>query len=300
MEDQVYLEYVKRIANEFGKRGMVVYLRQIEHEGKILYGVRIVEDPNFPDELIFWFDERFVSADPHSVEKYVDDAVEKMGKNVSPLMHAHNVLAERSYENIKDKIVPVFINKMIYKKYIDTVPHRDHLDFTITYCYKHGSQMVTLNNELIAGYGISEEQLYVDSLKNIRPQDPVDLNAIVSDKQIELYEEVVVQKEMDQDIPLYVLSNMDFVNGSHVILRPDYLEHVSKKLQGDYYVFTGLNLFVIATPVRKNKIGVDKLNEIARKVYKHYEKPELVYSDKVYFYRSLSGKLVPVYMKPSE
>ena len=274
MDDQTYREYVEKIVDEINGRGMVACFRETEFEGQNVYGVRIVEDPNFQTELLLWYNTSLYTNDPHGVEKYVDWALNKLKKDSSPLKDAIRVLSKRGYDKIKDKLVPMFVSKEKYGYFLETVPHRDFLDFAVTYCYHEGPQTVTINNALAEQFGLTEEMLYEEALKNLKAQDPVPLSKLVP----------------EVDKTMFVLSDSEFVAGAATMLLPDCLAAVSKKLGGDFYLFMCMNMFLIAAPSEGN--DPDSLKGTAEMVYKRFVKPELVFSDKCYKYGAADGKIV--------
>ena len=289
-----YIICAQKLMAEFDRREIRTSIyKEITEDGQAYCGVRIIEDPHFGPVLTLWFNVEEVSnASPEEIIKFVDEALKKTSEMESPLKKAHFVMTVNGYEKIKKNILPFFLNKKQYAGFLKTVPNRDYLDFAVTYCNldKKTGKNVTITNEVAEKLGVTEEQLYEDAIKNLDPQGPIYALYLCPESESDT-PEIIAEKEKNDPAPLYFLSNSDFLGGASVILDPDFLETVSKRLGGDYYVFLGGDMFVTAIPMRKKKLGIDEMKEMVKEVYKNFKNTDSIISEEVYYYRSLSRML---------
>ena len=297
MFGQKPIEYAERLMAEFEKRGIKTCIRKEKDEnGNEYYGVRIIEDPHFGPVLTLWFNMLQVSSSEQgSLSDYVDEALEKAAGMESPLKKAYFAIGINGYEETKKNLMPFLVNGEAFKTFLKGVPHRDYLDLAVTYCNfdKKNGQCVTITNELADKFGVTEEQLYDDAIKKVIPEGPVYRFRMFPDKPGATKEETD-EREKKDPCPMYILSNSEFIGGANAILCPAFLKQVSGKLGGDYYVFMGIDAFLIAIPKRKNSISLDNMKEKVTEIYERYKNLDSDLSDAVYYYNTSSGKLEKV------
>ena len=127
------------------------------------------------------------------------------------------------------------MDKSKYKDYLKNVPNRDFLDYSVVYCYKDEKVLITVTNDLADSLGVTEKQLYEDSVKNIVPKGPVNLFRMLSTKSAEGKNSSSGDEE-DGLLPVYLLSNDVMFGGASVLLLQDFLEKVSEKLMEKYHI----------------------------------------------------------------
>lgn len=287
---RVFLEKASEIINQKGIVSSVISEPGID--GSMKYALRVTEDPNSICKATIRFDKyEKVYEEFESEEKCADAVISQIIATKSPVRSARLELENLKYDQIKNRIYPCIMDKNNYKGYLKTVAYRDYLDFALVYCYKTKETPLTVTNKIAETLGVSEQQLYDDSTKNIVPKGPINIrNLFTKEALVDMgyggpgYDE-------KEDISMYVLSNEDLMGGTNVILVPEFLEEVSKKLGSDYYVLTSTNDFVGVVPNDKKWGEIKEMLRFNEKVSEGISDQDSKLTGKVYYYRSQSRKL---------
>ena len=293
-KEQEYL--LKEVAKAVRDRGFVAYEESGESDcGASFNRLILSADPNnfiaMPFEVNNMISLGLAKKDVESltelafeciavVKKFIDDGLEQLEK--------------RQYEDVRKKISPFFMDNSNIKEYLKKVPNREYLDYTIVYCYMDidGEVAYTITDKLAEKWGVKEQQLYEDSVNNIKPKGPESLK----DKVDELYggedktraDSVLMETA---HVPMYVLYS-DLMCGASVILLPDFLEEVSQKLNGDYYLMIGTREFVLVVPKNKKWGSFQELSDYNKSVADRFTEHTGGIPANIYYYRSLSRKLM--------
>ena len=183
------------------------------------------------------------------------------------------------------------------KEYLKKVPNREYLDYTIVYCYMDIDWDVayTITDKLAEKWGVTEEQLFDDSVKNIQAKGPERLKDII-DELGSGEEEVRADSVLIETthVPMYMLYS-NLMCGASVILLPEFLEEVSKKLNGDYYLMTGTREFVIVVPKKEKWGGLEEIKNFNKSVADSFTENTGRIPANIYYYRSLSRKLMKMW-----
>ena len=285
-----YVENVVRIINENGIVARAI--KDIKSDGSVDYILRLTEDPNGLKWASLKFDtpEKVTKECPEA-ESYAKGVIEQILKMDSPVRNARTSLSKKKYDKIKGQITPFMMDKSKYKDYLKNVPNRDFLDYSVVYCYKDEKVLITVTNDLAGSLGVTEKQLYEDSVKNIVPKGPVNLFRMLSTKSAD-GKKAASEDEEDGLLPVYLLSNDVMLGGASVLLLPDFLEKVSEKLGGDYYAAVSTNAFIVVTPKDNEKVSKGNLSQIGRNFSNSLSGPDtLTLQEKVYLYNSSNKKL---------
>ncbi len=238
MDSRKALEYSKNVVKELNNAGVMAFVCKNENEdGTFDYGVRLCEDPNSLAQPFVW-----ISRISDSTDKLPDEAgfakslAEDLLIKDSPVRSVLKELEEKKYDDIKSFVVPCCINKSVYGTFLETVPHRDFLDFAVVYCYRDNMTIVTITDRLAEMYGVTEQQLFDDGVKNIKPAGPVSINDMFTKDRFNSFAYTKEAKALVQNTSMYIISNIDMLRGSNVILVPEFLKSVEEKLGGDYYL----------------------------------------------------------------
>ena len=114
----------------------------------------------------------------------------------------------------------------------EKIPHRVIDDMLLTYHVLTGQRgrdmwSAMLDNRMLLGYGISEEQLYKDALENSSLLFPARMERMDS----------MLQSREDDDAPgMMVLTNKANSFGAAAVLYPGVLESAAEGLGGDIYI----------------------------------------------------------------
>ena len=289
----MFEEYVENVVRSINESGIVARaIKDIKSDGTVDYILRLTEDPNGLKWASLKFDApEKVTKECPDAKVYASGVLDRIRKMDSPVRNAVAELSKKKYEKIKAQITPVIMDRTEYSDYLKSVPNRDFMDYSVVYCYRNDKMTITVTNDLAESLGITEKQLYEDSVKNIVPKGPVNLFRMFSNKSSD-ENKAASGNEEDGFLPVYLLSNDTMSGGANVILLPDFLEKVSETFSGDYYVAVTTNAFVVVTPKENNKVGADNLSQIGKNFTNSLSGPDtLILQEKVYLYDSASKTL---------
>lgn len=140
------------------------------------------------------------------------------------------------YENVKDHLVMQMVPIKGNEDMLQTIPHRTVDDMAVVYRVEmaynqEGAATALLTNQILASFGISEEQLHNDAVKSQAALHPPVLKNMAD-----------VMKEMtgglfdDNESPMWVATNDGGIQGASVVEIPDFMNQSAEKLGGDFFV----------------------------------------------------------------
>jgi hypothetical protein len=184
------------------------------------------------------------------------------------------------YRIIKNKGTPDF------SKIINSIPHRDYLDFIVVYYIKEGSDLsILITNKLINALGVTESQLFNVASNNTPILEKV---VIKTTKEIILncIEDSVVDKSInkmiDSDV-IYVVTNKDKYLGATTVLYPDLVKGIAEDLNRDLYIiFPSVHEFIIIDT--EARTSSHRIKSAIRTINETLVEPGEVLSDNLYRY----------------
>lgn len=139
--------------------------------------------------------------------------------------------------------------------------------------------VVTVTNNLLDHFGISEEQLHADALVSapeIRPAKVLPMHEMLG----------IPEAFVDPAAPvLYVATTSEQVKGAGVIAYPGLMEEAAEKLGGDFFILPSSVHEVLFLP-QKGDENYRDLQAMVREINETQVAPEERLSDEVYHYDS--------------
>jgi hypothetical protein len=236
------------------------------------------------------------------LQKIVDCAVDMITTPVPEL----NIREYADYENVKDKL---FIRVSNYEKNTEMLagmPHEKVEDMAITYHVlvseiKGGIGSIPITNDVMSLYGISQEQLHEDAVRNSMEIMPVRITDMASMMRETLRADMLQvganEENLDEmvesfvpDTNMYVINNESGVGGASAIFYPGVMDEVAKVMQGDFFVIPSSTDEMLAIPddgdadiselnamvVQVNETQVEENMRLGNEVY-HYAADEQVF-----------------------
>lgn len=203
------------------------------------------------------------------------------------------------YEKVKKLLFYKLVHYEMNREFLKKVPHERYLDLAVIFqCHISneilGSGTVTVRREHLKLWNITEERLFKDAKENMPRLYPAEfLN--MAEVLMQLYQG---EKEVVEDeLPLYVLSNHTRLYGAASLLYEKQLEKIGEQLQDDYYILPSSIHEVLILP---KKYGTDE-NELSQMVddinHTHVEREEIL-SNHAYFYARGSKQPVSLPLIP--
>lgn len=209
------------------------------------------------------------------------------------------------FEKAKDHIMIKLVSYEANKKRLEQIPHLSFLDFAVTYFvymkqedFGYGNGSVQIENEHLEMWGVKKEQLHQLALKNSVEKMPEKFRSIqeiliemLNQKGIETDDIQNEMTKMQDEIPMYVLSNEQNYFGASVLYYPGVLKEISKRFQSDLIILPSSIHEVIVLPVN-GKEQFDEMNEMIKEINKDQVADEEVLSDHLYYYNHSTEKLM--------
>jgi hypothetical protein len=206
-----------------------------------------------------------------------------------------NISGLRNYEEMKSSLVMEVVSAEANADFLQTVPHHTIEDMAVVYRFlvdevSDGRASVVVSNNMLATYGVSEEQLRADALANapeIRPAVIKGMGEVLSDMMgVEMDELVMmgmVTPEMNEN--MLVATVQDNIHGASVIAYQDFMDQAAERAGGDFFILPSSIHEVLIIPDR-GETDSKQLETIVRQVNNDEVKPEDKLSDNVYHYDS--------------
>lgn len=204
-----------------------------------------------------------------------------------------NVSKEISYDDVKASLGAMIVSDKFYKKmvachedetdYPVRIPFEDiHLLFTAWHKSLPGGYF-TISYEIIEGWEINVESLYMDALQIMSEREPAEcelLENIV--KEILDVDKQDEQTDATNDINKPLVLYTQKQNGAAAVFYPDQLKKIAKKYQCSLYIaFTSQHEAILHQTIGKNEILERRILKSLSRVPCTFEEKV---SDSVYYY----------------
>jgi len=164
-----------------------------------------------------------------------------------------------TFNDPEHRIIFQLVNASSNKKMLQDAPHRGYLDLAITYRYilsvvEDGMSGTVVTNQLMKMMGVTEEDLFRFAKNNTPNMLPAVFENIV--KVIGEISETeglgLCFSDIEETVPMYVITNKYMQFGSSAVLYDETLEHVSEIFSsygGDFFLIPSSIHEMIATPI---------------------------------------------------
>ncbi len=198
------------------------------------------------------------SVSPNLYLEEIYERYKKCGDMDSILKNAANAIREgfKNIENMgpgdfkinRNSVVFMLINRAKNEELLKGIPHRDVLDLAIVYrmvlsSKSSGIVSAIINDAQMEKMGLTEEELYNLALKNSRKMFPEKMKKL-GDVLAGLFQFSnqkggmlpLAKPDEEVDLPLYILSNSNGINGAAAILYDDVLEKCASEIGDNLYI----------------------------------------------------------------
>ena len=291
-DTEKYLNYIKSVAKIINEKGIAARVIKLEKASSNEFGLRVTEDPNSIYKATVKLETKEeLSQKNISEEEYAENILQQILNRESPVRAAVEELKKKTYDEIKKYIFPRIMDRETYKSYLMQIPNRDYLDYTVAYCYICDGKILTITNDITDKLGISESQIYEDSISNIEPRGPISITKLMAIEALNAIGSEIHGYDRNQNNPLYVISNKDMSGGINAILLSDFLKKISEDLDGDYYAMTCSADFAIVIAAKEKWLETEEMMEFAEKVANVISGIDNVLPNKLFRYSSQTGTL---------
>lgn len=194
-----------------------------------------------------------------------------------------------NYKKIKDRIVPRLLNIERNAVYLADKVYRKVADLAIVYSIvifedKNGTSSATVSSQLADTWGVDAETIHEQAMQNLKKQP-----FFFADFETSIYKRFEASVDIDDldvndyDLPIFILSNKNKVNGAVMVINPVCMDKIAKKI-GRMYVLPSSTNEVIIIPKNGIKNEVERLRNMVRDINMNEVSDEEVLSDNVYEY----------------
>ena len=182
----------------------------------------------------------------------------------------------KARERLCMEVIPVKGNEEV----LSGIPHTVMEDLAVVYRIDlNDNASVTVTDEMLDSFGITEEQLHADVLENAPKTRPASLKTMMETLGIP-------QEFADPSAPvLYVATTIEQIRGAGVIAYPGFLQEAAEKLGGDFFILPSSVHEVLFLPKTGNQ-DFREMEMIVREINSTQVAPQDRLSDNVYHYDS--------------
>ena len=241
--------------------------------------------------------------DLYSIYQRIGNITDVLTRASGMIIHAFRnkpkyVCIEELTKDPEKKIIFQLIQTKRNGELLKDIPHRDFLDLSIVYrivanSSDDGVDTVIVTNRIAQRLAMTEEQLYQCAFRNTREILPPEIATITS---------IHLGKETEMDIPehdaLWMIGNRCGMFGAAMVLYPDILATVAKRIGSDLYLLpSSIHEFITCTTDGRD---ADELRNAVRDVNEDEvaEKDQL--SDQIYRYSRETGDITMVISAEAE
>lgn len=204
------------------------------------------------------------------------------------------------YENVKEQIIAVVINKTRNMELLKSVPNREYIeDISITYKilldgFEGSTATVLINNELLKNWNVSEEELFNQAITNnkilCRPvkrgmsEVLVEMMTDKDDEEINMLLDSLVEH-------MYIISNACRVQGASAILDCDFMRELYEEIGAGFLIPSSLHEMLYIPAERDDDICAN-INPMIQEVNRSQLAGEEILGDNAYYFDGLSYEMI--------
>lgn len=194
-----------------------------------------------------------------------------------------------NYEAMKEKLIIQVVPTAENADMLANIPHHEMEDMSVVYRLNMGSSdngraTVLVTNAMMDSYGITAEQLHQDALEFAPMNEPAVIQSM-AEVLMEMMGPEMGEMLPPEEMPMYVASVPDRVQGAGILAYPDFMEQAKERLGGDFYVLPS-SVHECILLADSGDMDRAQLEAMVKEVNETQVEPSERLSDKVYHYDS--------------
>ncbi|MCI5624196.1 DUF5688 family protein [Anaerostipes sp.] len=190
------------------------------------------------------------------------------------------------YDFIKENLFFRLVNYERNQKQLQECPYERMEDLAVTYrwiAYRSHDGMASaiVRYRDIILWGITEEQLKADAIANTKKIFPPTIRKIQS---------VIPVHVEEGDIPVFVLSNGDYMNGASAMIYKGILKEFAERMNCNLYILPS-SIHEVIILLEEDAKDIGELFKMVRETNQSVVDREEVLSDNVYYYDRNADKI---------
>ena len=202
------------------------------------------------------------------------------------------------WNKARNKVYPKLINTKLNEDMLKDIPHRNLLDLSVVY-YVQASEIedsrklcCLVNNFILDAWGISSEELYEVSKRNLETNKPALFSKLSIFGLSEARKLSDVTEEFIGEADMYVLTNRDNYMGAAYLMFPDIFERIAS-VAGDNLIILPSSVHELIIVKKESGMSTDFMASVVKEVNSHsLLSPDEVLSENVYGYSEGELKII--------
>lgn len=200
-----------------------------------------------------------------------------------------------NYDVMKEKLAIQVVSTERNTEMLEKIPHKEVEDMSMVCRFVVGNNenemgTVLVTNQMLESYGITGEQLFNDAAKyapELRPSEIKGMADVLAEMMGVDVSELGETMGMPEspELPMYVASTHDKMNGAGIIGYPGFMDMASEKVGGDFFLLPSSVHEVLLIP-DDGKTDYRNLESMVREVNATQVELKDQLSDNVYHYDS--------------
>ena len=263
----------------------------MKNNGVVLRGITLMQDDSNISPTIYLnpYYDAYENGDT-TLGTVIDEVIDTYERN--KINRSIDMKFFLNYETVKSRIIFKLINTEKNRELLRDVPYIPFHDLSIVFqCLvseeRFGNASILIHNVHLQLWKVNARELYECALKNtplLQGYELADMNTVLEEmKALGGIDDEEIE-DMQQEVPMYVLSNKSRINGASCILYKDILKDFAMVVDKDLYVLPSSIHEVILLPSDGTQES-EQLKEMVREINQSQVEKEEVLSDSVYYYR---------------
>ena len=292
MEFNSFTTLVQREVEKRAGENYRVKLNDVmKNNGVVLRGITIRQDDSNISPTIYLnpYYDAYENGDT-TLGTVIDEVIDTYERN--KINRSIDMKFFLNYETVRSRIIFKLINTEKNRELLRDVPYIPFHDLSIVFqCLvseeRFGNASILIHNVHLQLWKVNARELYECALENtplLQGYELADMNTVLEEmKALGGIDDEEIE-DMQQEVPMYVLSNKSRINGASCILYKDILKDFAMVVDKDLYVLPSSIHEVILLPSDGTQES-EQLKEMVREINQSQVEKEEVLSDSVYYYR---------------
>lgn len=291
-----FTNFTTLVRNEVEKRAGENYHVKlndvVKNNGIILRGITLMQDDSNISPTIYLnpYYDAYENGET-TLGTVIDEVIDTYERN--KVNRSIDMRFFLDYDSVKTRITYKLINTEKNKELLNDIPHIPFHDLSIVFqCLisgeRFGNATILIHNVHLQLWKVNARELYERAMENtpiLQGYDVTDMNTVLEEmRAFEEIEDTEYEEDIQQQVPMYVLSNKSRVHGAACILYPDILKDFAAVVEKDLYVLPSSIHEVILLPAEGTEDS-EQLKAMVHEINESQVEDEEVLSDSVYFYR---------------
>lgn len=263
----------------------------MKNNGVVLRGITLMQDDSNISPTIYLnpYYDAYENGDT-TLGTVIDEVIDTYERN--KINRSIDMKFFLNYETVRSRIIFKLINTEKNRELLRDVPYIPFHDLSIVFqCLvseeRFGNASILIHNVHLQLWKVNARELYERALENtplLQGYELADMNTVLEEmKALGGIDDEEIE-DMQQEVPMYVLSNKSRINGASCILYKDILKDFAMVVDKDLYVLPSSIHEVILLPSDGTQES-EQLKEMVREINQSQVEKEEVLSDSVYYYR---------------